>query len=168
MVARSTAPAQPELHRQNNGLRVIRYPYQTQKGTTVARNFKLGWCKEDEALRQFQVFQHHWKQMNGKGPAGVIAKMTKKPPRPKIAPTDNTRALVPKSYKGKTPDQIEAQRKYSRDYQQRKKNGGGDIDADLARVQDHIGVIASSLSAVGTSVRMLQDMVTGLQRKRGA
>jgi hypothetical protein len=159
MVARAAAPAKPELAKQGNGLRVIRYPHRTAKGTTVARNYKLGWVDDAEADRQFAIFQHHWGKMNGQGPAGVIAKMGKKP---KIAPNKTARALVVKG------DRVEINRKAREAYARKKDGAVGTVsDADLARVQDHIGVVAASLSAISTSVRMLQDMVTDIQKKRG-
>lgn len=154
MVARASAPAKPELARQNNGLRVIRYPHKTAKGTVVSRNYRLGWCKEDEALRQFQVFQHHWSKMNGQGPAGVIAAMNK----------SKSTALVPVAPK----DKKDKQRAYSRDfYHKVKANADSVTDADLAKLQDHIGVVAASLQAISTTVKMVQGMVTEIQRKRG-
>lgn len=159
MVAkRASAPDKPELAKQGNGLRVIRYPFKTKKGTIVARNYKLGWVDDGEATRQFDIFSHHWRKMNGQGPAGVVAKMSKRGQGVKGT------ALVP------VDDKKERQRQASRDYYQRtktaKSNDGAVTDADLARVQDHIGVIVASLGAISATVKMVQDMVTDLQRKR--
>lgn len=162
-MARLPVPDRPELARHGNGLRLIRFPFKTDKGTTVTRTFKLGWVDDEEAERQWKIFNVHWEKLHGAAHR-VIDAMANTPPRTKGRKKDplqaNLPAVIPEPQEDEKPDdELEKKRAYSREYYHRQKNKKNAGPGPMAHAQAQLKMLSAQLHAIALNVQLLGELI---------